>query len=44
LRHTCRIRDLSLDGFETARVARQDAARIVLSIAHAVETTTVVAP
>ena len=34
----------SLDGFETARVARQDAARIVLSIAHAAETTTVVAP
>ncbi len=34
----------SLDAFETARVARQDATRIVLSIAHAVETTTVVAP
>jgi len=34
----------SLDGFETARVPRAEAARIVLSIARAVETTTVVAP
>src|SRR5258708_3327650 len=34
----------SLDGFETVRVPRADAARIVLSIARAVETTTVVAP
>lgn len=34
----------SLDGFETTRVTRQEAARIVLSIAHAEETTTVVAP
>jgi hypothetical protein len=34
----------SLDGFETARVARQDAARIVLAIARTAETTTVVAP
>ena len=34
----------SLSGFETARVARPDAGRIVLSIAHAAETTTVVAP
>src|SRR6202011_4030887 len=34
----------SLDGFETARIPRAEAARIVLSIARAVETTTVVAP
>ena len=34
----------SLDGFETTRVPRHDAARITLNIAHAVESTTVVAP
>jgi carboxypeptidase family protein len=34
----------SLDGFETARVARGEAGRIVLDIAHTTETTTVVAP
>jgi hypothetical protein len=34
----------SMDGFETARVPRAEAGRIVLSIAHAAETTTVVAP
>src|SRR3984893_2469527 len=34
----------SVDGFETASVPRAEAARIVLSIARAVETTTVVAP
>jgi len=34
----------ALDGFETAHVGRQLAERIVLSIAHATETTTVVAP
>jgi hypothetical protein len=34
----------TLDGFETARVAAADAARIELSIARASETTTVVAP
>ncbi len=34
----------SLDGFETARVGRQDAGRIVLSLARATDTTTVVAP
>jgi len=33
----------SLDGFETARVPRADAERITLKIAHATETTTVVA-
>ena len=35
---------LSLEGFEPTRVPRADAARIVLSIAHATETSTVVAP
>ena len=34
----------ALDGFETARVGRESAERIVLSIARATETTTVVAP
>lgn len=34
----------SLEGFETTRVARQNAARIVLALARAAETTTVVAP
>jgi hypothetical protein len=34
---------VSLDGFETARVARGDAAKIVLSIGRATETTTVIA-
>jgi hypothetical protein len=34
----------SLNGFETTRVPRAEAARIVLSIARAAETTTVVAP
>lgn len=33
----------SLDGFEPTRVPREEAARIVLQIAHATETTTVVA-
>lgn len=35
---------VSLDGFETTRVLRGDAARIVLALAHATETTTVFAP
>jgi hypothetical protein len=34
---------VSLDGFETARVEREKAARIVLSIGRAVESTTVIA-
>jgi hypothetical protein len=34
----------ALDGFETARVGRRSAERIVLAIARATETTTVVAP
>jgi hypothetical protein len=34
----------SLDGFETARVPRAESAHITLQIAHASETTTVVAP
>jgi hypothetical protein len=34
----------SLEGFEPERVARADARRIVLAIAHASETTTVLAP
>src|SRR6267378_8672741 len=35
---------VSLDGFEPVRLPRGDAGRIVLQIAHARETTTVVAP
>jgi hypothetical protein len=35
--------DVSLDGFETAHVAPENAARIVLALAHATETTEVVA-
>jgi hypothetical protein len=35
---------VSLDGFETSRVDRAAGARIVLSLARAIETTTVVAP
>jgi len=35
--------DVSLDGFETAHVEGGSAARVVLAIAHATETTTVVA-
>ena len=35
--------EVALDGFETARVAASDAQRIVLPIAHATETTEVVA-